>query len=154
MVSVEDENGQMVDTIKLSNNVAKMSTPGKHQVWRITDRKDGKSEGDYVTLSDEDPRKLDSLFMFDPNYTFLNKTVDDFEARPLLQDIFINGELVYDEPDLDDIRAARQRHLDKLWDEYKRDLNPEVYPVDLSQKCYDNKMKMIQQIHEKVRHLH
>lgn len=154
MVSVEDENGQMVDTIKLSNNVAKMSTPGKHQVWRITDQKDGKSEGDYVTLIDEDPRQQDSLFMFDPNYPFLNKTVDDFAARPLLQDIFINGEQVYQEPDLDDIRDAKQRHLDKLWDEYKRDLNPEVYPVDLSQKCYDNKMKMIQQIHDKVRRLH
>lgn len=154
MVSVEDDNGQMVDTMKLSNNVAKMSTPGKHQVWRINDSKDGKSEGDYVTLADEDPRKLDSLFMFDPNYTFLNKTVDDFDARPLLQDIFIDGKQVYDEPDLDDIRSARQRHLDKLWDEYKRDLNPEVYPVDLSQKCYDNKMKMIKRIHDKVKRLH
>lgn len=151
MVSVENEDGEMVDTIKLSNNVAKMSTPGKHQVWRITDRRDGKSEGDYVTLIDEDPRQLDSLFMFDPNYTFLNKTVEDFEARPLLQDIFVNGEQVYEEPELADIRAAKQRHLDKLWDEYKRDLNPEVYPVDLSQKCYDNKMAMIKQIHEKVR---
>ena len=154
MVSVENDAGEMVDTIKLSNNVAKMSTPGKHQVWRITDRQDGKSEGDYVTLSDEDPRQLDSLFMFDPNYTFLNKTVVDFEARPLLQDIFIDGQQVYSEPSLEEIRAAKQRHLDKLWDEYKRDLNPEVYPVDLSQKCYDNKMKMIQQIHEKVRKLH
>ena len=151
MVSVEDDNGQMVDTIKLSNNVSKMSTPGKHQVWRITDCKDDKSEGDYVTLVDEDPRKQDSLFMFDPNYTFLNKTVTDFKARPLLQDIFINGKQVYDEPSLEEIRSARQRHLDKLWDEYKRDLNPEVYPVDLSQKCYDNKMKMIKQIHDKIR---
>lgn len=151
MVSVENDDGQMVDTMKLSNNVAKMSTPGKHQVWRITDSQDGKSEGDYVTLVDEDPRQLDSLYMFDPNYPFLNKTVDDFDARPLLQDIFVGGKQVYDEPDLDSIRAARQRHLDKLWDEYKRDLNPEVYPVDLSQKCYDNKMKMIKKIHDKVK---
>lgn len=153
MVSVEDENGQMVDTMKLSNNVAKMSTPGKHQVWRINDTVDGKSEGDYITLIDEDPRKMDSLYMFDPNYVFLNKTVTDFQARPLLQDIFVNGEQVYDEPGLNDIRDARQRHLDRLWDEYKRDLNPEVYPVDLSQKCYDNKMKMIKNIHEYVKHL-
>ena len=49
MVSLEDDHGQMVDTIKLSNNAAKMSTPGKHQVWRITDRGSEKSEGDYVT---------------------------------------------------------------------------------------------------------
>ncbi len=147
LVSVEDESGQMVDTIKLSNNVTKVSTPGKHQVWRITDRADGKSEGDYVTLADEDPRKKDSLYMFDPQFTFLHKTVTDFVARPLLKDIFVDGEQVYDEPSLEEIKHSHRERLDRLWDEYKRDLNPEVYPVDLSQKCYDNKMKLIEQIH-------
>lgn len=35
IVSIEDENGVMQDTIKLSNNAEKVSTPGKKQVWRI-----------------------------------------------------------------------------------------------------------------------
>lgn len=153
MVSLEDDHGQMVDTIKLSNNAAKMSTPGKHQVWRITDRGSEKSEGDYVTLADEDPRRLDSLYMFDPNYPFLNKTVEDFIARPLLKDIFVDGQQVYQEPSMNEIRQARQRHLDRLWEEYKRNLNPEVYPVDLSQKCYDNKMKIIKDVKEYIKHL-
>ena len=153
LVSVENDQGEMVDTMKLSNNVTKVSTPGKHQVWRITDRADGKSEGDYVTLADEDPRQLDSLYMFDPQFTFLHKTVKDFVARPLLQDIFVDGELVYDEPSLDEIKHSHQERLNRLWDEYKRDLNPEVYPVDLSQKCYDNKMALIAQIHDYVQAL-
>ena len=153
MVSLEDDHGQMVDTIKLSNNAAKMSTPGKHQVLRITDRGSEKSEGDYVTLADEDPRQLDSLYMFDPNYPFLNKTVEDFIARPLLKDIFVDGQQVYQEPSMNEIRQARQRHLDRLWEEYKRNLNPEVYPVDLSQKCYDNKMKIIKDVKEYIKHL-
>lgn len=150
MVAFEKEDGEMVDTIKLSNNAAKMSTPGKHQVWRITDSVDGKNEGDYVTLWGEDPRKLDSLYMFDPNHTYLHKTVNDFIARPLLRDIFVDGKLVYDEPSLEEIHQSRRLHLDRLWEEYKRDLNPEVYPVDLSQKCYDNKMKMINYVHNYV----
>lgn len=153
MVSLEDDHGQMVDTIKLSNNAAKMSTPGKHRVWRITDRGSEKSEGDYVTLADEDPRQLDSLYMFDPNYPFLNKTVEDFIARPLLKDIFVDGQQVYQEPSMNEIRQARQRHLDRLWEEYKRNLNPEVYPVDLSQKCYDNKMKIIKDVKDYIKHL-
>ena len=153
MVSLEDDHGQMVDTIKLSNNAAKMSTPGKHQVWRITDRGSEKSEGDYVTLADEDPRQLDSLYMFDPNYPFLNKTVEDFIARPLLKDIFVDGQQVYQEPSMNEIRQASQRHLDRLWEEYKRNLNPEVYPVDLSQKCYDNKMKIIKDVKDYIKHL-
>lgn len=150
LVLVEDAHGRMVDTMKLSNNVAKMTTPGKHQVWRITDRKDGKSEGDYVTLSGEDPRKEQSLYMFDPRNPYRHKTVTDFVARPLLEDIFVAGSQVYQTPALREIRGNRARHLDNLWDEYKRDLNPEVYPVDLSQKCYDNKMALIKKIHEYV----
>lgn len=91
--------------------------------------------------------------MFDPQFTFLHKTVKDFVARPLLQDIFVDGELVYDEPSLDEIKHSHQERLNRLWDEYKRDLNPEVYPVDLSQKCYDNKMALIAQIHDYVQAL-
>lgn len=33
LVSIEDENGVMVDTMKISNNAEKVSTPGKKQVW-------------------------------------------------------------------------------------------------------------------------
>lgn len=153
LVAVEDDHGKLVDTIKLSNNVAKMSTPGKKQVWRINDRVDGKSEGDYITLVDEDPRKEESLNMFNPNFPLQQKDVSDFVARPMLKDIWKDGKFVYDEPSLEQIRDHRMASLDALWDEYKRDLNPEVYPVDLSQHCYDNKLKMIHQIHEYVKTL-
>lgn len=153
LVAFEDENGQMVDTIKLSNNVAKMSTPGKKQVWRINDRKDGRSEGDYITLDDEDPCQESSLNMFNPNFPLQQKDVNDFTARPMLKDIWKDGQFVYQEPTLDESRERRAKHLDALWDEYKRDMNPEVYPVDLSQKCYDNKLHMIHRIHEYVKTL-
>lgn len=151
LVAFEDADGQMVDTIKMSNNVAKMSTPGKKQVWRINDRSDNKSEGDYVTLVDEDPRTEKTLNMFNPNFPLQQKDVDDFVARPMLKPIWHNGEFVYDEPTLEQSRQHRFASLDVLWDEYKRDLNPEVYPVDLSQKCYDNKLRLIHQVREYVK---
>ena len=91
LVSIEDDEGKMMDTIKLSSNAEKVTTPGKKQVWRITRNFDGKSEGDYVTLWDEDPREEEAIFMFHPVHTFINKTVRDFTARPVLQDIFIEG---------------------------------------------------------------
>lgn len=153
MVSFENEDGEMVDTIKISNNVGKMSTPGKKQVWRINDRLDGKSEGDYITLADEDPRKLDSLNMFNPNFPLQQKDVSDFTARPMLKDIWKDGQFVYDEPSLEEIRDHRIASLAALWDEYKRDLNPEVYPVDLSKRCYDNKMELIHQVNKYVKSL-
>ncbi|GAW99858.1 nicotinate phosphoribosyltransferase [Secundilactobacillus mixtipabuli] len=152
MVSIE-KNGKMEDTIKLSNNAEKVSTPGRKQVWRITKKENGKSEGDYISLWNEDPRQQDELYMFHPSYTYINKTVTDFDARPILQTIFDAGRLVYQQPELADIKSFCSQALDNLWPEYKRDLNPQKYPVDLSQKLWDNKMNLIKKIHEYVKKL-
>ena len=53
-------------------------------------------------------------------------------------------------PPLEEMREYAKENLDLLWDEYKRSLNPEEYPVDLSQKCWDNKMRNIQEVQEMV----
>lgn len=150
IVSIEDDQGQMVDTIKLSSNAEKVSTPGKKQVWRITSREKGKSEGDYITYSDVDVASMNEIFMFHPVYTYINKTVTDFDARPLLVDIFREGELVYDLPSLSEIRDYGRQQYDQLWDEYKRILNPQPYPVDLAQDVWDNKMAIIDKLRKKA----
>lgn len=153
MVSIENSKGEMVDTIKLSNNAEKVSTPGKKQVWRITRNSDGKSQGDYIALWNEDPRKQSSLHMFHPNYTYISKDVVDFTAQPVLQDIFVDGKLVYDLPVLQEVKRYSAASLDSLWEEYRRDLNPQDYPVDLSQNAYDHKMAMITEVRDYVNKL-
>lgn len=150
MVSVENEAGDMVDTIKISGNAEKISTPGKKQVWRLTDLADGKSEGDYVTLSDEDPRTEKTLYLFHPQYTYINRTLENFSARPLLQPIFEDGKLIYDQPSLQEIAEYAKANRRSLWPEYKRELNPQFYPVDLSQKCWDNKNRIIKKVRNYV----
>ena len=150
LVSIEDENGEMVPTMKISSNAEKMSTPGVKQVWRITRNRDGKSEGDYVALIDERPDLLDELFMFHPVHTYINKTVKDFTAKPLLVEVFKKGELVYEVPSLSEVKDYANKSINALWDEYKRILNPEQYPVDLSQKLYDEKMASIKDIRSKI----
>ncbi|MGX7059968.1 nicotinate phosphoribosyltransferase [Vagococcus humatus] len=151
LVSIENDEGKMADTIKLSNNAEKVSTPGKKQVWRITQKDTQKSEGDYVTLWHENPNELEELYMFHPVYTYINKTVHNFEARPILQDIFVKGELVYQSPSLQEIKQLAKENHDNLWEEYKRDLNPQLYPVDLSQEAYDHKMRIIDRVRSEVR---
>ena len=154
LVSIENEEGKMIDTIKLSSNAEKVTTPGKKQVWRITRNFDGKSEGDYVTLWNEDPRKEEEIFMFHPVHTFINKTVRDFSARPMLQDIFVEGKLVYSLPSLNEIKDYARENLDSLWEEYKRDLNPQKYPVDLSTECWNHKMSIMERWKKSVADLH
>jgi nicotinate phosphoribosyltransferase len=150
IVAIENEHGEWEDTIKISSNAEKVTTPGRKKVYRIINRANHKSEGDYITLWDEKPEEEKKLKMFHPVHTFISKYVTNFDAKNLLHDIFIDGELVYELPDLKEIQAFAKENLNLLWAEYRRSLNPEEYPVDLSQACWDNKMKNIEAVKEKV----
>ncbi|WP_066287925.1 nicotinate phosphoribosyltransferase [Bacillus sp. FJAT-29937] len=150
LVSIENESGQMVDTIKISGNPEKVTTPGLKKVYRIINKETQKSEGDYIALEDENPQEEKRLKMFHPVHTYIKKYVSNFEARELHKDIFVNGKLVYTVPKLSDIQQFVKDNLALLWEENRRSLNPAEYPVDLSQKCWDNKMEHIQRIKDQV----
>ncbi|MGD6805084.1 nicotinate phosphoribosyltransferase [Rossellomorea vietnamensis] len=150
LVSIESEKGEMTDTIKISSNAEKVSTPGLKNVYRIINRTSGKSEGDYITLEEENPQEQDRIKMFHPVHTFISKFVTNFEAKDLHTDVFKDGQLVYKLPSLQEIRAYLEESIDLLWDEYKRLMNPEDYPVDLSEKCWNNKMRNIEEVKQKV----
>lgn len=150
LISIEDEHGEMVDTIKISSNPEKISTPGRKRVFRIINKGNRKSEGDYIALEHEEPQQEERLKMFHPVHTHIAKFVTNFEARELHQTIFADGKLVYKLPSLQEIKQFAAENLNVLWDEYKRLLNPAEYPVDLSQECWDNKMKRIEEIRQKV----
>lgn len=150
MVAIENESGVLEDTMKISANVEKVSTPGLKKLYRIIDRNNGKAEGDYITMYDEYPENEQRIKMFHPVHTFISKFVTDFEAKNLHQHVIVDGEIVYKLPSLDEICTYTNESLNLLWDEYKRSLNPEEYPVDLSQKCWDNKMRNIQEVRDMV----
>ncbi|MBE1555623.1 nicotinate phosphoribosyltransferase [Sporosarcina limicola] len=150
LVSIEDNNGVMVDTIKISGNPEKVTTPGLKKVYRIVNKLNNKAEGDYIALEHEKPEDEERLKMFHPVHTHISKFVTNFEARNLHTTIFENGKLVYVLPELYEIQRLAKENLAILWDEYKRTMMPEQYPVDLSQLCWDNKMKNISEAQKKV----
>ena len=43
--------------------------------------------------------------------------------------------------------------LDELWNEYKRVLNPQDYPVDLAKDVWDHKMTLIDNMRKKAHDL-
>lgn len=151
LVSLEDKNGRMKDRIKISANAEKVTTPGLKKLYRIIDLENGKAEGDYITMMDENPESQERIKMFHPVHTFISKFVTNFEAKDLHKKVVEKGKIVYDSPSVQDMRAYASENLELLWDEYKRSLNPEEYPVDLSQKCWDNRMRNIQDVKDMVR---
>ncbi len=153
MVAIENSEGQLEDTIKISANAEKVSTPGLKNVYRIIDKKNGKAEGDYITMHDENPQAEERIKMFHPIHTFVSKFVTNFEAKNLHQHVIKNGAINYQNPALEEMRDYAAENLELLWDEYKRAMNPEEYPVDLSQKCWDNKMRNIEEVHAMVKRM-
>jgi len=153
LVSIEDENGQMVDTIKISQNPEKVTTPGYKKLYRIINTINHHAEADYIAMDDEHPESEEKIKLFHPIHTYISKFVTHFEARELHHEIFKNGELVYSIPDIKDVQVFAEENLSLLWEEYKRALNPEEYPVDLSEKCWNNKMEKIAEARRKTEEL-
>lgn len=77
--------------------------------------------------------------------TDTRKNVYNFTAKELQVPIFQNGKLVYELPNLEQIRTYCREQVDTLWDEIKRFDNPQTYYVDLSQKLWDIKYGLLKQ---------
>ncbi|ALC82216.1 MULTISPECIES: nicotinate phosphoribosyltransferase [Bacillus] len=152
LVSIE-EDGEMVDTIKISSNPEKVTTPGRKRVYRIINRLNNHSEGDYIALENEPVNDQEKIKMFHPVHTFISKFVTDFDAKELHETIIEEGELMYEKPSISEIQSYAKENLNLLWEEYKRISKPEEYPVDLSEACWTNKMNLIQEVKEKAKSL-
>ena len=145
LAAVEDENGQIIPKIKVSENVDKITIPHFKKTYRIFDRVTGKAEADYIAVFDEVVDNTQPLELFDPRATWKRKTFTDFTIRPLQVPVFQGGKLVYERPTLQDIQAYCREQVDALWDEVKRFENPHNYYVDLSQKLWDIKEALLRQ---------
>ena len=143
LVAVEDDDGEIIPKIKISENVGKITTPHFKKLYRFYGRDTGKAIADYLCLYDETVDDSGNLEIFDPEATWKRKEVYHFEARELLVQIYKNGKLVYKRPSMEELRAYCASQVDTLWDEVKRFDNPHRYYVDLSQKLYDIKQSLL-----------
>ncbi|MBA4493620.1 nicotinate phosphoribosyltransferase [Paenactinomyces guangxiensis] len=145
------ENGHWEPTLKISSNPSKVTTPGRKSVYRIIDLKTGKASADLITSVDEKIDESKPLTLFHPQHTFRRKKVKNFTAVSLLRPIFSAGKRVYELPSLTEIRSHHQSQLSLFWEEYLRILNPEEYPVDLSDQLWDTKQKLLKSIYDSIR---
>lgn len=145
LTTVEEEDGSLTPTIKISENVAKITTPGFKNLYRLYDNKTGKAMADIVTLHEEKIDDTKEYEIFHPVYTWKRKTLTNFTAKPLLVQIYKEGKLVYKLPSLDEIRDKVQDELNSLWEETKRLDNPHEYIVDLSYDLWKIKEKLLEE---------
>lgn len=143
LVAVEDDQGNIVPKIKISENVAKITNPHLKKVYRLYDKATGKALADQLCVYYETIDETQPLTIFDPEATWKEKTLTNFTARELLVPIFQNGKLVYQKPALNDIRDYCKAQVETLWDEVTRFENPHNYYVDLSRKLWQMKQDLL-----------
>ena len=123
--------------------MAKITTPCFKRPWRLFDRETGKAIADLVTLNNEVIDDTKPYEIFDPDFTWKRKIVENYVAKPLTVQLFKEGECVYKFPPLDEVKKYCAEQIDTLWDEVLRFDNPHNYYVDLSQKLWDEKQRLL-----------
>ena len=139
-----EKDGKTVPKINLSENVRKITIPSSKQVYRLIDKDSGKAIADVLTLDDEIIDETKPYILFDPDFTWKRKEIENFVTRKLLVPIFEGGKKVYEEPSLKEIRDYCLRQTDTLWDEVKRFENPHKYYVDLSKNLWAERNGLIE----------
>lgn len=147
LVALEDEDGNIIPKIKVSENVEKITNPGFKTLYRLFDKDNNKALADLITVDGEGlPEEYaegEGYEIFDPNAIWKRKTLTNFYAKNIRVPLFIKGECVYQSPAIEDIKKYCEEQMKTLWDEMLRFENPQTYYVDLSQALWDMKEELL-----------
>ncbi|NJD78030.1 MAG: nicotinate phosphoribosyltransferase [Candidatus Methanoperedens sp.] len=116
------EHGRHIPKMKLSEEMAKATLPGKKRVWRIVEN--GSFVKDVISLDEE---------------AFEN-------AKPLLEQVVKNGRIICDRPSLDEIRKRALKNFSCLPDKYNKLEGAPGYPVEFSSGLIELRERIIENI--------
>lgn len=143
LVAVEDDFGDKIPKIKISENEEKITNPGFKKLYRIFDKVENKAIADLITLHDEVIDENEEIEIFDPVFTWKKKKIKDYYVKELMVQIFDKGNLIYESPEVMDIRELVKQETTKMWPEVLRFENPHNYYVDLSKDLWDLKQELL-----------
>ena len=148
LAAIKNQDGEFIPKIKISENTEKITNPGNKTIYRIYDKETGKLKADLICFAGEEYDTNEDLLLFDPIETWKKTRLpgDTYTMREILVPVFINGECVYNSPSVMEIAAYCKQEKDTLWDETKRLFYPHRIHVDLSQKLYDVKKSLLDQM--------
>ncbi|HEY3423477.1 MAG TPA: nicotinate phosphoribosyltransferase, partial [Negativicutes bacterium] len=142
-LAAEDDEQLVIPKMKISDNVEKITNPGIKKLFRVYQH--GKIKADLITLADEAIDSSQDLLLSDETHVW-KKTVlvkGSYTIREMLVPIFKNGNCVYKQPSLQEIKTYAQSEIETLWDEFRRLTNPDKMKVDLSEKLAALKKQLL-----------
>lgn len=148
LAAVQGENGEFIPKIKLSENTEKVTNPGNKTIFRIYDNDTGKIRADLICLVGETFDTSEDMILFDPNEPWKKTKLagGSYTMREMLVPVFQKGECVYHSPSVMEIQAICNKEKETIWDETKRFVNPSKIYVDLSDKLYETKRNLLNEM--------
>lgn len=145
------QNGINIEAkIKISENTEKITNPGYKRLYRLIDIHSKQAIADLIALHDEVIDGKEDVMIYHQSNLWKFKKIakGTYEVQELQIPIYQAGKLVYDLPNLEEIRAYSQKAQAQMWDEIYRLEYPHLYYVDLTKKLLNTKMELL----EKNRH--
>lgn len=143
---IQDQTGKWIPKMKLTNQLAKVTTPGELQIRRFYQNNQLVADMIYDLNTNIDScNKLYHPVNSNDEYTI--SSYDHYEN--LLKNIFAKGQLVYTPPSIEEIQKKCHSSLRKLPSSSLRFLNPEPYFVGLEKNLYHNKLQLIKNFKDK-----
>lgn len=148
LAAIQNENGEFVPKIKISENTEKITNPGNKTIYRIYDKATGKIKADLICFADETFDSSEDLLLFDPKDTWKKTRLPggSYTMREILVPIFRNGECIYKSPSVREIAKYCAEEKGTLWEETKRLFYPHRVYVDLSTRLYNAKKELLDQL--------
>ena len=138
LAALRNQNGEWEYKLKLSEQLAKISTPGIQQIRRFYNERGFLAD---MIYSEE---KQASATLVDPNDVTRRRTMPAHTAyQDLLVPVFRQGQCVYENPDLVAIQRYARQQVQQLHESIRRFLNPHSYPVGLEEDLFNQKMDLI-----------
>ena len=151
LAAIQNADGEFVPKIKLSENTEKITNPGNKTIYRVYDKETGKIRADLICFVGETFDTAEELLLFDPSATWKKTRLPggSYTMREILKPVFIKGECVYESPSVMEIAEYCRQEKETLWEETKRLFYPHKMYVDLSQKLYDTKVSLLNEMSQK-----
>lgn len=146
-LAAKEENGVFVPTLKISNSVEKTTNPGIKQVYRFYDG-GGSALADLIDLEENKdqiaPGKSYTFYHpFSTGDFFVMKKSQYATIKPLLTLKMKDGKRLGEKRSLVEIQKFVESQMQTFHKSYKRQINPHIYKVSLSQGLRDLKLRLI-----------
>ncbi len=129
--------------MKLSENIAKNTLPGKKQLLRYFDEA-GNFYRDAIILQEENPEEIDRIFH--PIHKEKSTPVKNLKYELLLNEVFNNGKLLIQNISPQNIHKYVLNRLQLLPLEHRRFISPHLYKVGISNQLMNTRNALTKEL--------